>query len=62
MRSLGAQRSMQAKIRIGISLVNPLIMKPNKVGISVQNAYASVLFGSLKVAAGTLYGARSRPV
>ena len=25
----------------------PLIMKPNKVGISRQNAYAVVLFGSL---------------
>ena len=24
-------------------------MKPNKVGISLQNAYAYVLFGSLKV-------------
>ena len=29
-----AQKSTQAKIRIGISHINPLIMKPNKVGIS----------------------------
>ena len=31
-------------------LNNPLIMKPNKVGISRQNAYAYVLFGSLILA------------
>ena len=36
-----------SKTRIGISHINPLIMKPLKVGISPQNAYAYVLFGSL---------------
>ena len=30
-----------------MSHINPLIMKPNKVGISLQNAYAYVLVGSL---------------
>ena len=27
--------------------INPLIIKPHKVGISLQNVYAYVLFGSL---------------
>ena len=30
---------------MGISHINPLILKPNKVGISLQNAYAYVLLG-----------------
>ena len=30
----GSKKSQKAKIRIGISHINPLIMKPNKVGIS----------------------------
>ena len=34
---------------MGISHINPLITKPNKVGISLQNAYAYVLFGSLMI-------------
>ena len=34
MPGVGPQKSTQAKIRIGISHINPLIMKPNKVGIS----------------------------
>ena len=34
-------------MRIGISHINPLIMKPHKVGISPENADAYVLFGSL---------------
>ena len=33
--------------RVGMSHINPLIMKPNKVGISLYNANAYVLFGSL---------------
>ena len=33
--------------RIGISHIKPLIMKPNKVGISPYNAYAYVLLGFL---------------
>ena len=37
-----------SKIRIGISHINPRIRKPNKLGISLSNAYAYVLFGSLK--------------
>ena len=31
---VGPQKSTSAKIRIGISHINPLIIKPNKVGIS----------------------------
>ena len=34
-----------SKIGIGISHINPLILKLNKVGISPKNAYAYVLFG-----------------
>ena len=30
-----------------MSHIHPLVMKPNKVGISLYNAYAYVLFGSL---------------
>ena len=30
-------------MRIGISHINTLTMKPNQVGISLQNAYAYVL-------------------
>ena len=48
---LGPQKGTEAKIRIGISHINPLIMKPNKVGISLQNAYAYVLLGFLRFAA-----------
>ena len=33
--SIGPQKSTQAKIRIGISHINPLIKKPNKAGISL---------------------------
>ena len=32
--TVGPQKSTQAKIRIGISHISPLIMKPNRVGIS----------------------------
>ena len=44
---VGRQECTQAKIRLGISHIDPLIMKPNKVGISLKNSYAYVLFGSL---------------
>ena len=48
MRASVVQLNRAAKIRIGISHhINPLIMKPIKVGISPQNAYAYVLLGSL---------------
>ena len=39
-------------MRIGISHINPLIMKPNKVGISPKNAYAYVRFGSPRILRG----------
>ena len=32
---LGLTASWKAKLRIGISHINPLIMKPNKIGISL---------------------------
>ena len=41
---LGHQKSTEAKLMIGIFHVNPLKRKPNKVGISPENAYVYVLF------------------
>ena len=39
------KRHISSKKRVGIYHINPLIMKPYKVGISLKIAYAYVLFG-----------------